>query len=101
MITFEKITNNGNKIPFDVAETVRKRGFLVIKDVIPEDETREIMKDFVKYAETNGAFPGKNNQTVYEIYWSKAQMRARQHPNMYAVHKALLNLWHLNVKGEF
>ena len=33
-------------------------------------------------------------QTVYEIYWSKSQMRARTHPNMHAVMKALLGLWH-------
>ena len=31
---------------------------------------------------------------MYEIYWSKPQMRARTHPNMYAVMKALLGLWH-------
>ena len=33
-------------------------------------------------------------QSVYEIYWSKSQMRARTHPNMYVVMKALLGLWH-------
>ena len=33
-------------------------------------------------------------QSVYEIYWSKSQMRARSHPNMCAVMKALLGLWH-------
>ena len=31
---------------------------------------------------------------MYEIYWSKSQMRARTHPNMHAVMKALLGLWH-------
>ena len=35
-------------------------------------------------------------QTVYEIYWSKSQMRARTHPNMHAVMKALLGVWHLS-----
>ena len=30
---------------------------------------------------------------MYEIYWSKPQMRARQHTNMYTVQKALLRLW--------
>ena len=39
-------------------------------------------------------------QTVYEIYWSKPQMRARQHPNMFAVQKALLGLWHKSEDKE-
>ena len=39
-------------------------------------------------------------QTVYEIYWSKSQMRARQHANMYTVQKALLGLWHQSDDNE-
>ena len=33
---------------------------------------------------------------MYEIYWSKSQLRARTHPNMHAVMKALLAVWHLS-----
>ena len=36
---------------------------------------------------------------MYEIYWSKAQQRTRQHPNMHAVQKALLGLWNVNSDG--
>jgi len=43
----------------------------------------------------NNGFP-RSYQTVYEIYWSKSQVNARQHTNIVAVQKALLELWHMN-----
>ena len=49
----------------------------------------------VRYLYVNNGFP-KRNQTVYEIYWSKSQVAARQHSNMVTVQKALLELWHIN-----
>ena len=54
------------------------------------------MDDLLKYMSANDAFPANaQNQSVYEIYWSQAQMRARQHENMYVTQKALLGLWHV------
>ncbi len=98
--TYEKIRNNGGRLPEGVAEKVRRRGVVVVRDTIPREEIETMVADLLKYMYDNGAFPtsGKN-QTVYEVYWSKAQMSARQHPRMSAVQKALLQLWHAKEKG--
>lgn len=69
---------------------------LIVKNTIPKEEIEDMMDDLLKYMSANDAFPaGSQNQSVYEIYWSQAQMRARQHENMYLTQKALLGLWHI------
>jgi len=43
--------------------------------------------------ESNGEEPEKIGKTFFEVYWSKAQMKARQHVNMIATQKAIMNMW--------
>ena len=66
--------------------------------------------EYMLSSQENDAFLPNENDTVYEIFWSKyyqrnlhfsktnifcrAQMRARTHPDMVTVMKALLELWH-------
>ena len=60
--TLEKIVNNGGKIPDKLAEKVRKRGVLIVRNTIPEEETKEMMADLVKYLYSNNGFPKDPNQ---------------------------------------
>ena len=120
--SFRRIAQNGGRLPDGIADKVRKRGVLIVRGVIPAKEIEEMMSELVKYMYENKAFPkggingtqvrklfigitGKKTQSlvvqsVYEVYWSKSQMRARQHPNLHAVMLAMLDLWHVSGDKE-
>lgn len=91
--TFDKIKNNGGQLPEGIMEKLRKRGVLIVRNTIPANEISDMISSLLKYMYDNNVLPADKNQTVYEIYWSKAQMRARQHPHMSMVQKALLGAW--------
>lgn len=96
-------------------EEIRKRGVVVVKGVVPEDEARAWkgeVEDYVyKNPSTRGitpsyslelhitnikstAFPPHDPQ-VYELYWSAPQLKARSHPNFLHVQQRLMSLlWH-------
>lgn len=81
--------------PPEVQDEIRKRGVAIIRNVIPRDEARQYKSDLEEYIAKNPdahGFP-KDNPTVFELYWSKQQVRARSHSNMIAAQKALLKLW--------
>ena len=65
--SLEKILNNGGKIPDKIAEKVHKRGVLVVRNTIPEEEIKEMMADLVKYLYTNNGFPKNENQVTRTI----------------------------------
>ncbi|KAI0802883.1 DUF1479 domain protein [Xylaria sp. FL0064] len=75
---------------------IKKRGVAVIKGVIPEHEARAYKDEIEEYVRQNPstkAFPQEDPQ-VYELYWSKPQIRARAHPNMLKMQSKLMSLWH-------
>ncbi|KAI1270873.1 DUF1479 domain protein [Xylaria sp. FL0933] len=75
---------------------IKKRGVAVIKGVIPEQEARAYKDEIEEYVRQNPstkAFP-QNDPQVYELYWSKPQIRARAHPNMLKMQSKLMSLWH-------
>ncbi|CAG7942435.1 unnamed protein product [Penicillium salamii] len=75
---------------------LRKRGVAVVRGVIPEDEARGYKEATEAYVAANPgtkAFP-PNDPQVFELYWSKAQMQARFHPNMLETQRFLMSFWH-------
>ncbi|KAH6615824.1 hypothetical protein B0J18DRAFT_372814 [Chaetomium sp. MPI-SDFR-AT-0129] len=76
---------------------IEKRGVAVIRGVIPEDEARAYKFEIEEYVRQNPqtrGFPQENPQ-VFELYWSPTQTRARTHPNLLTVQRALMaNFWH-------
>ncbi|KAI8631428.1 DUF1479 domain protein [Xylariaceae sp. FL1651] len=74
---------------------IKKRGVAVVRGVIPEDDARGFKNDIEEYIRQNPstkAFPQDNPQ-VYELYWSRPQIRARAHPNLLLVQSKLMNVW--------
>ncbi|KAK9238857.1 hypothetical protein V1525DRAFT_399694 [Lipomyces kononenkoae] len=74
---------------------IRKRGAAVIRNVVPKDIARVYKYEADKYIKANpsvAAFP-KDSPSVYELYWSPSQLRARSHPNLLLAQKALMSLW--------
>ncbi|KAM4065721.1 hypothetical protein HRG_010563 [Hirsutella rhossiliensis] len=76
---------------------IKKRGALVVRGVIPEDEARgykDEIEDYVRKNPHTRAFPPRDPQ-VYELYWSGPQLKARSHPSLLRVQKHLMSfLWH-------
>jgi hypothetical protein len=91
----------------------RKRGVAVIKGAIPEAEALQMKEDLREYIKANPQtksksqpqtlttyvskltclLPGFSSQ-VFELYWSKSQIRARGHPNLLKAQQFLLSFWH-------
>ena len=99
--SFQKIASNGGHLPDATIRKVEKHGILIVRNTIPAKEVLEMMPELVKYLYNNELYTANMTKTAFEIYWSKPQMKARQHPNMIAVQKALLqDLWHTNEDNE-
>ncbi|SJX61813.1 uncharacterized protein SRS1_12797 [Sporisorium reilianum f. sp. reilianum] len=74
---------------------IKQRGVAVIRNVIPQHEVLQWKEDIRAYAARNGAkgFPDDNPQ-VYELYWTRAQLAARSHPNLLTTAQRFLQLFH-------
>ncbi|KAI9725625.1 MAG: hypothetical protein M1828_002910 [Chrysothrix sp. TS-e1954] len=74
----------------------KKRGVAVIRNVLSQREALELKSELRSYIRDNPhtkAFPQVNPQ-VYELYWSKSQIRARSHPNLLRTQRFLMSHWH-------
>ena len=63
---------------------------------MPQDEALEMKESLKAYIRANPqtkAFPADNPQ-VYELYWSRSQIKARSHPNLLKAQRFLLSFWH-------
>ncbi|KAM0756549.1 DUF1479-domain-containing protein [Meredithblackwellia eburnea MCA 4105] len=75
---------------------VKKRGAAVIKGVIDPEKALNWKRDLRKYIAANPGVKGfpENDKQVFELYWSKSQIEARANPDLLAVTKAFLALFH-------
>ncbi|KAK9345106.1 hypothetical protein V1522DRAFT_382931 [Lipomyces starkeyi] len=95
-ITVDAVTGDATFDNPELIAEIRKRGAVVIRNVIPKDLARGYKFEAEKYIKANPsvvAFP-KDSPSVYELYWSPSQLRARSHPNLLLAQKALMSLWH-------
>jgi Protein of unknown function (DUF1479) len=85
--------------------SIRRRGCVVVKGNFDPDQALEWDRSIVDYVDSNRFFenyrgPGDDffdsvasKPEIYPIYWSTAQMEARQHPNMAATQSFLNRMW--------
>ncbi|ORY46228.1 hypothetical protein BCR35DRAFT_297286 [Leucosporidium creatinivorum] len=72
---------------------IRRRGVVRIKGVVSKEqalEWKESIKSYVKANPEVRGFPEDDKQ-VFELYWSKAQVEARAHPNLLNVQRTFLD----------
>ena len=86
-------------------EHLKRRGCLVVRGHFPREHARQCDQDIVDYVESNQFFenyrgPGDDffgtvgsKPEIYPIYWSPAQMQARQSERMATVQGFLNHLW--------
>ncbi len=109
IIEFEDVLNNPEAIN---TERIKKKGCLIIKNVFPQVMAEGWNTEVKDYLERNDYLGQKINvednyfgslkdskPQVYGIYWSKPQIEARQHENMFKVQRFLNGLW--NDNGRF
>ncbi|KAH6909282.1 hypothetical protein BKA70DRAFT_1278064 [Coprinopsis sp. MPI-PUGE-AT-0042] len=79
---------------------VRQAGSVVIRNIVDDTEAiawRESLKKFVKENPDVEGTPLPNKQ-FFELYWTKAQVQARSHPNLLASTAWLNQLYHFKNK---
>ena len=92
-------------VPAAARELLRRRGCLVVRGHFDRDQALGWDRDIVRYVDENGFFasyrgPGDDffasvgsTPEIYPIYWSAAQMQARQSDRMAGVQAFLNSLW--------
>ncbi|PHH77523.1 hypothetical protein CDD82_3478 [Ophiocordyceps australis] len=76
----------------ELKSEILKRGVVLVRGVMPEQEARAYKEQIEEYARQNPhtrAFPQSDPQ-VFELYWSEAQLKARSHPNLVRLQRHLL-----------
>ncbi|EJD42505.1 DUF1479-domain-containing protein, partial [Auricularia subglabra TFB-10046 SS5] len=63
---------------------IKKKGCVVIKNVVPDEEALKWKADLRKIIEDNPQLEGmpKDDKQFFYLYWSKPQVEARAHPNI-------------------
>ncbi|EMD31280.1 hypothetical protein CERSUDRAFT_89135 [Gelatoporia subvermispora B] len=93
VVSFEEL---GNLSPERVDE-IRRRGSVVIRDVVPDEEAaswKAWLQDYIKANPDVEGIP-ENDKQFFQLYWTKSQVRARAHPNVLAAQTWLNNLYHV------
>ncbi|KAJ7116584.1 hypothetical protein C8R44DRAFT_792863 [Mycena epipterygia] len=76
---------------------IKRKGTVLIKDVVDDDQARAwkaSLEEFIKANPQAEGFPEEDKQ-FFHLYWTKAQIQARAHPNMLAASKWLNSLYHV------
>ncbi|RDB26364.1 Uncharacterized protein YbiU [Hypsizygus marmoreus] len=85
-----------DKLSREEIERIKRRGSVVIKDVVPDAEAiqwKDALEDFIKSNPDVEGVPLDNKQ-FFQLYWTKSQVAARSHPNVLAASVWLNNLYH-------
>jgi len=95
VVYFSDLQSHGGRFSEDMAFQVKKRGVVIVRNVIKSATARAWKQQVETYARNNPSHVGfpKDNPQVLELYWSKPQLQSRQHPNVHATMLALNHLY--------
>ncbi|KAJ7919248.1 hypothetical protein B0H13DRAFT_2230932 [Mycena leptocephala] len=91
-----------NKLSEAQIADIKRKGTVVIRDVVDDDQARAwktSLEEFVKANPHAEGFPEADKQ-FFHVYWTKAQIKARAHPNMLAASIWLNNLYHITAEHK-
>lgn len=83
-------------LPADKIAEIRRKGSLVIKDIVDDEQAiawKKSLEDFISNNPDVDGFPHDDKQ-FFMLYWTKSQLEARSHPNMLTASAWLNNLYH-------
>lgn len=84
-----------NKLTEQDIEKIKRRGSVVIRDVVDDAQAIQWRKSLEEFVKANPDVEGKpaGNKQFFELYWTKSQVQARSHPNVLAASVWLNNLY--------
>ncbi|KAF9460315.1 DUF1479-domain-containing protein [Collybia nuda] len=85
-----------DKLSEEELENIKRRGTVVIKDVVDDAEAiqwRLSLEEFIKANPDVEGVPADDKQ-FFQLYWTKSQVQARSHPKVLAATVWLNNLYH-------
>ena len=100
------------RVSAEQVANIKRRGCAVIRNTFDRGAARDWDQDIVDYVDRNNfaaAYTGpaddffasvNSKPEIYPIYWSKAQMEARQHPNMARVQSFMNRCWTYESNGR-
>ncbi|KAK0231117.1 hypothetical protein IW262DRAFT_1445354 [Armillaria fumosa] len=83
-------------LPADKIAEIRRKGCLVIKDIVDDEQAiawKKSLEDFISSNPDVDGFP-RDDKQFYQLYWTKSQLEARSHPNVLVASAWLNNLYH-------
>jgi Protein of unknown function (DUF1479) len=99
-------------VPAETLDLLRRRGCLVVRGHVDREQALRWDRDIVDYVESNHFFenyrgPGDDffgsvgsKPEIYPVYWSPAQMQARQSDRTARVQSFLNHLWRSESEGR-
>ncbi|TFK91415.1 DUF1479-domain-containing protein [Polyporus arcularius HHB13444] len=90
-IKFDELGSLSDELVADI----RRKGCLVIRDVVDDEEARTWQAWLREYVSKNpvDGIPEDDKQ-FFQLYWTKSQIRARSHPNVLAATTWLNKMYH-------
>ncbi|CAK5269425.1 unnamed protein product [Mycena citricolor] len=88
-----------DKLTAEQIADIKRKGTVVIRDVVDDDKARgwkTSLEEFVKANPQVEGWPETGAKQFFQLYWTKAQIEARAHPNMLKSIAWLNNLYHTN-----
>jgi hypothetical protein len=86
----------------DKLAEIRRKGTVIIRNVVPRDEAEQYKQSLKEFVAANPNVEGTpaNNPQYFQIFYTKAQVAARSHPNFLSTTTWLNKLYSGNVEGE-
>lgn len=94
-VHFSAIQANNGELPEESKQALKERGTIIVRGLVSQMEAlswKQRIRDYIELNPSTKGFPADNPQ-VYELYWSKPQLEAREHPNMLTTQAALNKVW--------
>lgn len=94
-VTWQAIKENNGNVPDDIAEKVKNRGTLIVRDVVDRntcEEWRHSMEDFITKHPEIGGYP-KPVQNWF-CFWAAGEVKARSHQNVIDLMKSMGKLFY-------
>ncbi|KDR78730.1 hypothetical protein GALMADRAFT_244254 [Galerina marginata CBS 339.88] len=84
-----------DKLSQEEIAKIKRRGTVVIRDVVPDAQAIKWKEDLKEFVEENPTVEGlpEDDKQFFMLYWTKPQVQARSHPNVLAATVWLNNLY--------
>jgi len=110
-VAFNSLTEHG--LSNEQQQLIRHRGCVIVRNTFPREQAQAWNEDLGSYLESNGYYDmedkGLDNYfsslqdgkpQIFDVYWSKPQVQARQSTNLAIVRQALNRLWSFEFEGQ-